>query len=148
MQQTEKYKLDLIETGDPFSPDALNANAQKLEGELARVDGERDALDGRVVKLENCRVLLGTYDGSGADEGQIIDLGERPVAVLSSLMYGRTYVALLMGENEASYNSYKAMRLTDNGFWAGGALDQPRHTFCFLAFFGDWPTVAFPIAQT
>ncbi len=141
MQQTEKYKLDLIEDGDPFSHKPLNGNAQKLE------DAAAD-LDRRVIKLENCRILLGTYAGSGANEGQFIDLGERPVAVLSSLMHVYTYAALLMGENEASYSSYKTMRLTDNGFWAGGALDQLHQTFCFLAFFGDWPTVEFPLAQT
>ena len=31
MQQTETYKLNLIETSDPFSPQALNENTQKLE---------------------------------------------------------------------------------------------------------------------
>ena len=31
MQQTEKYKLNLIESSDPFLPDGLNQNTLKLE---------------------------------------------------------------------------------------------------------------------
>ena len=34
MQQTEKYKFNLIGTSDAFSPDALNDNARKLEDAL------------------------------------------------------------------------------------------------------------------
>ena len=34
MQHTDKYKLNLIENSDAFSPDALNENMQKLEAAL------------------------------------------------------------------------------------------------------------------
>ena len=35
MQQTEKYKFNIIETSDSFGPDALNANARTAEAQLA-----------------------------------------------------------------------------------------------------------------
>lgn len=43
MQQTTKYKFNLIETSDTFSPDALNANARAAETELARVEAAHAA---------------------------------------------------------------------------------------------------------
>lgn len=45
MQQTTKYKLNLIETSDPFSPAPLNENAQKLEGALSAETAARTAAD-------------------------------------------------------------------------------------------------------
>lgn len=36
MQQTENHKLNLIEPGDPFSPDALNENTQAIDAVLTR----------------------------------------------------------------------------------------------------------------
>ena len=35
MQQTEKYKFNIIEMSDTFGPDALNANARAAEAQLA-----------------------------------------------------------------------------------------------------------------
>lgn len=35
MQQTQKYKLNLIEGSDPFLPDGLNQNPKKIEDVLA-----------------------------------------------------------------------------------------------------------------
>ena len=43
MLKTEKYKFNIIETGDTFSPDALNANARAVETELARVEAKAAA---------------------------------------------------------------------------------------------------------
>ena len=31
MQQTEKWKLNLIDRDDPFTPDALNENTKRME---------------------------------------------------------------------------------------------------------------------
>lgn len=59
MQQTETYKLNLIETDDVFSPAALNENAKTLEAELARLD----AAIGTVGTT--CRIVTGTYKGTG-----------------------------------------------------------------------------------
>ena len=43
MQQTETYKLNLIETSDTFSPAPLNENAQKLESALTAARAEEAA---------------------------------------------------------------------------------------------------------
>ena len=79
MQQTTTYNLKLIETSDPFSPDALNANAQTLEAQLARVDAallaeqsarlsaaaaEKNRVDAALAQRP--RMVYGTYTGSGS----------------------------------------------------------------------------------
>ena len=43
MQQTEKYKFNIIETSDMFSPDALNANARTAEAQLAALAAQEAA---------------------------------------------------------------------------------------------------------
>lgn len=56
MQQTTKYKLNLIERDDAFSPDAQNQNTQKVKNALiahkAAVEEVTDAIDQRVTVLE------------------------------------------------------------------------------------------------
>ena len=60
MQQTEKYQFNLIESSDPFSPEALNDNAVKLEAALERHKAETtQALNSRM------RVVAGSYTGTG-----------------------------------------------------------------------------------
>ena len=65
MQHTDKYKLDLIEKEDAFSPDALNANTQKVEEALIAHEGAvkevTDGLDQRVTVLEAKKFAVGTY---------------------------------------------------------------------------------------
>lgn len=84
MQQTEKYKLNLIEPDDPFLPDGLNQSAQKIENVLAgeaaaRAAGDA-ALDQRVTVLEGHRMAYGTYTGNGA-ASQFIPLPFTPTAL-------------------------------------------------------------------
>ena len=43
MQQTNKYHFNLIDTSDPFGPEALNGNAQKLETALNQHEAAVDA---------------------------------------------------------------------------------------------------------
>ena len=45
MQQTNQYKLNLIEKTDTFSPDPLNENAEKVEAQLAAETLARTAAD-------------------------------------------------------------------------------------------------------
>ena len=90
MQHTDKYKLNLIETSDAFSPDALNENTRKVEdvlaaqaaAEAAARETADGALDQRLTVLEGRRLVVGTYTGNGDTAGQIIDLGFTPAAVL------------------------------------------------------------------
>lgn len=62
MQQTETYKFNLIDTDDVFSPTPLNENAQALETQLARVDGEFARMDS--VLAGRLRWKFGTYKGT------------------------------------------------------------------------------------
>ena len=65
MQQTEKYKLNLIESSDPFLPEGLNQNTQKIEDAMtaheAAVDARMDATDQRVAVLEGRKLVYGWY---------------------------------------------------------------------------------------
>lgn len=72
MQQTTTYKLNKPESTDTFSVSPLNENADKLEAQLARLDGAdaaetaaRQALDQRVTALEVQKMYFGTYVGTG-----------------------------------------------------------------------------------
>ena len=80
MQQTEKYKLNLIEPSDPFLPDGLNANTQKIEEVLSK---NLEGMDARVTVLEAHKMALGNYIGSGYDVEQSISIGFTPRFVLS-----------------------------------------------------------------
>lgn len=84
MQQTETYKLNLIDKNDAFSPDPLNDNTRKLETQLnavrAETAGADSALSNRVTALETHKIAVGTYIGSSA--AQTIELGFRPKFVI------------------------------------------------------------------
>ena len=117
MQQTEHYKLNLIETSDPFSPQPLNENTEKTEAALS---GKTDltthaALEQRVVTLENKRVAIGTYTGaeSAGSAVQTVELGFRPVLVLY-IQNNNPYV--VMENRPIIENDYWGVRLTENGF--------------------------------
>ena len=91
MQQTQKYKLNLIESSDPFLPDALNANTQKIEDVLIdKMEGPLSAFDGRVTALEAHRFFVGTYTGTG-ESPQFVDLGFTPIAVCVCATGGSTF---------------------------------------------------------
>ena len=83
MQQTETYKLNLIDMDDTFSPQPINENMGKLETALSALGGADAALDGRVTALEAHKVVIGTYRGNGTSASlyQTIHLGFTPLAV-------------------------------------------------------------------
>lgn len=83
MQQTDKYKLNLIETDDTFSPAPLNENMDKVEAKFAALDGADAALDGRLAAIEAHKLVVGSYVGNAVDYGttQTITLGFQPQAV-------------------------------------------------------------------
>ena len=67
MQQTETYNLNIIETDDTFSPDALNANARALETHLARMDAAAATETARV------NAHLARVDSAAAAETARVD---------------------------------------------------------------------------
>ena len=135
MQQTEKYKLNLIESSDPFLPDGLNANTQKIEDVLAeKMEGPMVALDQRVTALEAHRVFVGSYIGTGADQiPRFVDLGFTPKAVC---------VGAPDVDNGYAHWSFtgavnSSLEVTEGGFLAGkiymGTLNDANKTYPFLA---------------
>ena len=77
MQQTETYKLNLIESSDPFLPDALNENTRKIEEVVQEKLAEMDA---RVTVTELHQAAAGTFSYKN-DTAQTIELGFTPKAV-------------------------------------------------------------------
>ena len=154
MQQTEKYQLNLIETSDAFSPAALNQNTQKVEAalaakadtaetgqQLAALAAANTALDGRVTVLEAHKMVVGSYTGNGIPDGQTIDLGFTPAAVLVGKSGNSLY--LLTPENPAGYfaaASIYYLKVVVGGFWAGnsggsidGGWNTQNQTYYFIA---------------
>ena len=105
MQQTQKYKLNLIESSDPFMPEGLNQNTQKVEQVLAAQEAANDQkvaavagqvaalgaasdqkfaeMSQRVTVLEAHRFIIGTYQGNGT-QSRFLPLGFTPLAIFVS----------------------------------------------------------------
>lgn len=134
MQQTEKYKLNLIETSDTFSPHPLNENAQKLETQLsaetaARTAGEA-ALDQRVTTLEGHKISAGTYRGnapSGNNVWQSIPLGFTPIFVYIQTIGGSVPTSV------ASGGRHNYLLIEEGGFKAKNSLNQDSSIYNFFA---------------
>ena len=117
MQQTTNYKLNLIETSDPFSPGPLNENAEKTETELA-------ALDSRVTMLEAKYIVFGTYTGDG-EISQFIELGFTPKAVLVHHVAIQFYTALALIEQPSnSGGGRNSLEIVENGFNAYNGVNS------------------------
>ncbi len=110
MQQTEKYKLNLIEPSDPFLPKDLNKNTRKIEEVLqTHMEGPVADLKNRVAVLEGFRAAYGLIIGSGSET----HVGFKPLAVLvNDLSGGRSTLAV-----EGCKNPY--LELTEDGFIPG-----------------------------
>ena len=78
MQQTETYKLNLIESSDPFLPDALNENTRKIE---EVVSGSLGDMDERIKVFEAKRFACGTCTANNVETPNVVELGFTPVAV-------------------------------------------------------------------
>lgn len=114
MQQTDKYKLNLIEKDDVFSPDALNENMEKVEGAIAAGDA---ALDQRVVALEARKMAVGWYILE-TDKTVTVDLGFTPkaVVIVSVSYYGGGTSILIVTDSPASYRFGGEVQIQPNGF--------------------------------
>lgn len=110
MQQTEKYKLNLIEPSDPFLPKGLNENTQKIEEVLqTHMEGPVADLENRVTVLEGFRIAYGV-----APSGQVIHLGFKPlVAFLNDTSNGKSAL-IVDGGIKTAY-----LALTDDGIIPG-----------------------------
>ncbi len=104
MQQTTSRKLSIIESSDPFLPEALNDNTRKIEAALdsheTRTQAVTDALDQRVTVLEGRKMAWGVYTGDGV-EGRIVPLPFTPKAVIIH-DYGYNKLASMAVEGQES----------------------------------------------
>ena len=136
MQQTEKYKLNLIEKTDTFSPDPLNENMQRVEAAIAAGDA---ALDQRVTALEVKKIVFGSYKPVPTKNGEpmTIDLGFTPVAVLampSDITQSST--ALCVGDRIVRKNNQGIqMKIVENGFYVAGDMTSTYYIcYNYVAF--------------
>ena len=134
MQQTEKYKLNLIESSDPFLPEALNQNTQKLEDALSAAIEEHQAeTDARLAVVEAHKLAAGLYMGKAtgnSSSGEMtIALGFTPLAafVRREADGGINFV-------NASELHHQNFRIVENGFRVSGDLcrDQTRYYYFAL----------------
>lgn len=123
MQHTEKYRFDLIEKEDVFSPDALNDNMEKVEeaitDAIAHADAADAALDQRVQMLELHKFVVGFSSTVG-----FVDLGRTPLAVIASNPNAHAFVTQGHGINGNLY-------IQEGGFYHTGNFPSCR----YVAFF-------------
>ena len=117
MQQTEKYKLNLIESSDPFLPEGLNQNTQKIEDAMEaheeKVDGQVADLDARVKVFEAKHFATGICSMS---ERTALPFTPTLVLIVSwSSMYSSMAIT---GHNTDS------LVLEENGFHITGKIGQ------------------------
>ena len=80
MQHTETYKLNLIETSDPFSPAALNQNMEMLE----------------TILTQRPQIVYGTHTGTGdvgAESPCRLEFPFKPLLVVFCNAHSSTYTA-------------------------------------------------------
>ena len=132
MQQTETYKLNLIESSDPFSPQALNENTQKLEEVVSEKLGE---MDQRVTVLEATKLVAGVFKSTNIPN-DIIELGFTPEAVILSDAHGANQVCFIT--KAGSYVGNGNVVVVENGFQlvngGGSTAVNNGRPICFFAF--------------
>lgn len=120
MQHTDKYQLNLIETSDTFSPEALNENAQKLEQAISAEAAAQDqaraadiaALDQRLQVFEAHRLVIG-----GAKEGEKVYLDFTP-KVLYVAGFNGAHQLFFDGRVSASGLRFVNGELKHDGYYA------------------------------
>lgn len=125
MQQTNKYKLNLIEKDDTFSPDPLNDNMEKVEGALEAETGARQAadaaeaqtradadsaLDRRIQTIEAHKIVFGSA-GNGSTTA---NLGFTPLLLYVTGMNGAIWI-------HKDYHPYSGLYIVEGGFHHDGA---------------------------
>ena len=126
MQQTNKYKLNLIEKDDTFSPDPLNDNMEKVEGALKAETGARQAadaaeaqaradadsaLDRRIQTIEAHKIVFGSANNTSTTA----NLGFTPLLLYVTNGNGGH---LLIHKN---YHPYSGLYIVEGGFHHDGA---------------------------
>ena len=125
MQQTNKYKLNLIEKDDTFSPDPLNDNMEKVERALEAETGARQAadaaeaqaradadaaLDTRLQTIEAHKIVFGSANNTSTTA----NLGFTPLLLYVTGMNGAIWI-------HKNYHPYSGLYIVEGGFHHDGA---------------------------
>ena len=125
MQHTEKYRFDLIERDDVFSPDALNGNMEKVERALEAETGARQAadaaeaqaradadaaLDRRIQTIEAHKIVFGSANNTSTTA----NLGFTPLLLYVTGMNGAIWI-------HKNYHPYSGLYIVEGGFHHDGA---------------------------
>ncbi len=125
MQQTNKYKLNLIEKDDTFSPDPLNDNMEKVEEALEREAAARQAadateaqaradadaaLDRRIQTIEAHKIVFGSANNTSTTA----NLGFTPLLLYVTGMNGAIWI-------HKNYHPYSGLYIVEGGFHHDGA---------------------------
>ena len=125
MQQTNKYKLNLIEKDDTFSPDPLNDNMEKVERALEREAAARQAadaaeaqaradadaaLDRRIQTIEAHKIVFGSANNTSTTA----NLGFTPLLLYVTGMNGAIWI-------HKNYHPYSGLYIVEGGFHHDGA---------------------------
>lgn len=139
MQQTETYKLNLVEGEDPFSPLPLNENAEKLEAAItaARADAAAGdaALDHRVTVLEAKLVVVGAFEGNSTRHRQFL-FDYTPALVWVMAETGaENWVCTAERTVKENMGKDVALGLIENGFEVGVTPNTTGKKFIYAAMF-------------
>ena len=124
MQQTDKYKLNLIESSDPFLPDALNENTRKLE---QAVSEHLEGMDQRVQFLEACHIYAGSHRNTSSSM-DFISLPFTPYAIMI-FFEGKSFLTVSGPDGIENSN----LLIAESGFRVHTVLTRSA-LYTFIAF--------------
>lgn len=132
MQQTEKYKLNLIETSDTFSPNPLNENAQKIEAQLSAEAAARESavsgLSSRITVLEGHKIATGIYPGTAGTNDPTIQFIPLPFTPRIVFVHAGSMSTLMIQELPAS-----SCRIMDGGFQISDNFNRSGSRYSYFA---------------
>jgi hypothetical protein len=131
MKQTNQYKLNLIESGDTFSPTPLNENAEKMESALKAQNDALGALqtkhaqDISTLSSGALKIATGSYQGTGTSgSGGMNTLTFSFVPKLVIVMGGNTFSIFIQGQSQAlgTQSAMGCNHVTQTAVWNGKTL--------------------------
>ena len=134
MQQTEKYKFNLIESSDTFSPAPLNENMEKVEAQLDAARAEAAAgdaaLNQRLQVFEAKHFVIERYVGDGKVP-RIFELGFAPK--LAIIARTGAHCMILPDVPEPGNLNTIAVKIIDESLWVGGDYNNADKIYYYIA---------------
>ena len=156
MKQTEKYKFNLIETSDTFSPAPLNENAENTETQLAALEGV-DAAAATAINALNAdvhpgapgqiaRIATGYYTGKYTIERNgvttlqfdfipmlIFVFSTKPGNTDTSLILMRSSLRTYMGLSTPCDVTWGERSVTWSNYYPTQQCDSKDVPYCYIA---------------